>query len=287
MTNPPPRAAGAIPSARPQGVVDPGESNMTSNQIPIMGPATAAPLAHRALAFVYGLLAYAIFFATFLYLIGFVLGFGVPKTIDGGAPGSPATGFAVDVALIALFGIQHSIMARPAFKRRWTGVVPLPAERSTFVLASCTCLALLFWQWRPFPELVWQAPGVVANALLGVAVLGWATAFVSTCLIDHFDLFGLRQTLRFATGRAYRAPVFRERFLYRVVRHPLMLGFLIAFWAAPSMSRGHLLFAAVMTGYILLALVVEERTLVALHGDVYHDYRRRVPKLIPGLRRRS
>ncbi len=259
---------------------------MSSSQMPIAGAAAATPIGYRAFAFAYGLLAYALFVATFLYLIGFVAGLGVPKPIDAGAP-SGSAGVAVDLALIALFGLQHSVMARPAFKRIWTRIVPLPAERSTFVLATCACLALLFWQWRPFPELVWQAQGGLASATLGLAALGWAMALVATFLIDHFDLFGLRQMLGFAVGKPYRPPMFRERFLYRMVRHPLMLGFLIAFWAAPSMSRGHLLFSAGMTGYILLALVVEERTLVALHGDAYREYRRRVPKLIPGLRRRA
>jgi len=260
---------------------------MTTSQIPITRSGTAAPLASRALALAYGLFAYAAFLATFLYLIGFVAGFGVPKTIDDGAPDAAATGIAVNLALIALFGIQHSVMARPAFKRLWTRIVPLPAERSTFVVVSCACLALLFWQWRPLPEVVWQVHRPVAAVLFGLAALGWLTALIATWLIDHFDLFGLRQTLRFATGKVYRPPVFRERLLYRIVRHPLMLGFLIAFWAAPVMSRGHLLFAGAMTGYILLALVVEERTLVDLHGDAYREYRRRVPKLIPALRRRA
>jgi protein-S-isoprenylcysteine O-methyltransferase Ste14 len=260
---------------------------MTTSPIPMTGSRTGASIASRVLALAYGLLAYAGFLATFLYLIGFVAGFGVPKTIDGGPPDAAATGIAVNLALIALFGIQHSVMARPAFKRLWTRIVPLPAERSTFVVVTCGCLALLFWQWRPLPEFVWQVHGPVAGVLFGLATLGWMTALVSTWLIDHFDLFGLRQTFRFAMGQAYRPPVFRERFLYRMVRHPLMLGFLIAFWAAPSMSQGRLLFAAAMTGYILLALVVEERTLVDLHGDAYLDYRRRVPKLLPGLRRRG
>ncbi len=263
------------------------DSDVTTSQIPLIAPSAAAPLARRALVFAYGLFAYAGFLAAFLYLIGFVAGFGVPKAIDDGAPDPAATGIAVNLALIALFGIQHSVMARPAFKRLWTRLVPLPAERSTFMVATCACLGLLFWQWRPLPEIVWQVHGPVAGALFGLAALGWIVALIATWLIDHFDLFGLRQTFRFATGRVYRPPVFRERFLYRLVRHPLMLGFLIAFWATPTMSRGHLLFAAAMTGYILVALVVEERTLVELHGDAYRDYRRRVPKLLPGLRRRS
>jgi len=260
---------------------------MSTNQIPISAAVEATPFGQRALTLAYGLAAYASFLAALLYLVGFVAGFVVPKTVDGGAPGAGAGGVAVDLALLALFGVQHSVMARPAFKRIFTRFVPLPAERSTFVLASCACLALLFWQWRPFPELVWEARGPAAIAILLLAALGWATALVATFLIDHFELFGLRQTFGFATGKAYRPPVFRERLLYRMVRHPLMLGFLIAFWAAPAMSRGHLLLAAGMTGYILLALVVEERTLIELHGDAYRDYRRRVPKLIPRPWRRS
>jgi protein-S-isoprenylcysteine O-methyltransferase Ste14 len=256
---------------------------MSTDQIPLGGTAAAAPVASRALALAYGLFAYASFGATFLYLVGFVTGLGVPKAVDDGAPGSGPGGAAVDLALIALFGIQHTVMARPAFKRAWARLVPQPVERSTFMLASCACLVLLFWQWRPFPDGIWQAPPGAAEVIAGLAAVGWATAFVSTFLVDHFELFGLRQTFGFATGRAFRPPVFRERLLYRAVRHPLMLGFLIAFWAAPAMSRGHLLFAAGMTAYILLGLVVEERTLVELHGDAYRDYRRRVPKLIPRL----
>ena len=266
--------------------VDREIETMASNPIPLAGGASAAPIGARALVFAYGVLAYAGFLAAFLYLVGFVAGFGVPKALDDGSP-SGAAGLVVDLALIALFGVQHSVMARPAFKQVWTRIVPLPAERSTFVLVSCAVLALLYWQWRPFPEPIWQASGGLAYAVLALAALGWGTALVATFLIDHFDLFGLRQTFDFATGRPYRPPVFRERLLYRMVRHPLMLGFLIAFWAAPTMSRGHLLFAAGMTGYILLALVVEERTLVTLHGDAYREYRRRVPKLIPRLRRRA
>ena len=263
---------------------------MSANPIPLAGETNRAaetPIGIRALVFAYGLLAYAAFLAALLYLVGFVAGLAVPKAIDDGAPGGVAASIAVNVALIALFGVQHSVMARPAFKRVWTRVVPLPAERSTFVLVSCACLALLYWQWRPLPEIVWQVPAPIAPGIWALAALGWGMALLATFLIDHFDLFGLRQTLRFATSRAYRAPVFRERLLYRLVRHPLMLGFLIAFWAAPTMSRGHLLFAATMTVYVLIALVVEERTLVELHGAAYLDYRRRVPKLIPGARRRS
>jgi methanethiol S-methyltransferase len=263
---------------------------MSTNPLPLAGAAgnaADAPIGTRALVFAYGLLAYGLFLATLLYLVGFVAGLAVPKAIDDGAPGGPVASIAVDLALIALFGVQHSVMARPGFKRFFSRWVPLHAERSTFVIVSCACLALLYWQWRPLPEVVWQAPPAIAPAIWALAALGWGTALLATFLIDHFDLFGLRQTLRFATGRAYRPPVFRERLLYRMVRHPLMLGFLIAFWAAPTMSRGHLLFAATMTGYVLLALVVEERTLVELHGEAYLDYRRRVPKLIPGARRRS
>jgi methanethiol S-methyltransferase len=259
---------------------------MSTNQIPLTGATGSAaetPFGLRALVLVYGVVAYALFLGAFLYLVGFVAGFAVPKTLDDGVPG----GIAVNVALIALFGVQHSIMARPGFKRIWTRVVPLAAERSTFVIVSCACLALLYWQWRPLPEPVWQATEELTPLIYALAAVGWGTALTATFLIDHFDLFGLQQTFRFATGRAYRPPVFRERLLYRTVRHPLMLGFLIAFWAAPTMSRGHLLFAATMTAYVLLALVVEERTLVELHGEAYLDYRRRVPKLIPTLRRRS
>lgn len=245
------------------------------------------PAAARALTLTYGLTTYALFLATFLYMIGFVGGFGVPRSIDD-APFATdvATGLLINGALLGLFAIQHTIMARPAFKRWWTRFVPVALERSTFVLITCAILVLLVSQWRAFPGVVWQATGGLAVAIGAVSALGWGIVLFSTFLIDHFDLFGVKQTVAYATGRQVAPPVFRERALYRHCRHPLMLGFLIAFWAAPTMTWGHLLFASMITVYILGALFIEEATLVELHGEAYEDYRRRVPKLIPRLRAR-
>jgi methanethiol S-methyltransferase len=242
----------------------------------------------RAWALLYGFGTYAFFFATVLYLIGFVGNWVVPKSIDtGDTGGSAVTAIAVDVLLLALFAVQHTIMARPGFKTWWTGYVPAHLERSTFVLLSTAILALMVWQWRPLPTVVRQAESGVLIALLSaVSLLGWGIVLVSTFLIDHFDLFGLRQTVLFALAREDEGPTFKERLFYRWVRHPLMLGFLIAFWATPVMTQGHLLFAAVTTAYVLVALQIEERTLVYLHGDRYQDYQRRVPMLLPIPRRR-
>jgi protein-S-isoprenylcysteine O-methyltransferase Ste14 len=238
----------------------------------------------RSLTLAYGLVSYALFFGTFLYLIGFIAGFGVPKTLDSGVPGNVGSAIAIDLGLLALFAIQHTIMARSAFKRWWTTVIPEPIERSTFVLVTSLLLCLIAWQWQPIPGVVWQVEGIAAVAIYGIAALGWLIVLASTFIIDHFDLFGLRQTACYAFRREYRPPRYKEVQLYRYCRHPLMLGFLVAFWATPTMTASHLLFAAVCTGYILAAIRIEERTLVELHGEAYEDYRRRVPALIPRLR---
>jgi protein-S-isoprenylcysteine O-methyltransferase Ste14 len=237
--------------------------------------------AGRALVAAAGIAVYAVFLATFLYLVGFVGGGVVPKTLDDGAAGPIATALAIDLGFLALFAVQHTIMARPAFKRWWTQIVPEPLERTVFVAITCAILIGMVIAWRPLPGTVWRVEGAAAWLLYGVFALGWAIVLVSTFLIDHFELFGVKQTLAHAFGRNPEPPRFRERFLYRYVRHPLMLGFLLAFWATPHMTGGHLLFAAATTGYILVALVIEERTLVALHGEAYADYQRRVPKLFP------
>jgi protein-S-isoprenylcysteine O-methyltransferase Ste14 len=242
--------------------------------------ATAGALS-RTFILAYGLSAYVLFFGTFLYLIGFIGGFGVPKTLDSGVPGPVGLAVAVNVGLLALFAIQHTIMARPAFKRWWTTVIPEPAERSTFVLVTSLLLCLTAWQWRPIPGVVWHVEGAAAIAIYTISAVGWVMVLASTFIIDHFDLFGLRQTLSYAFGRSYRPPQYKEVYLYRFCRHPLMLGFLIAFWATPTMSASHLLFAGVCTAYVLVAIKIEERTLVQLHGTAYEDYRRRVPALIP------
>lgn len=242
----------------------------------------------RILALVYAVVCYAVFFVTFLYAIGFVAGIGVPKHIDNGPAAPLATALAIDVALLLLFAVQHSVMARPGFKRWWTRFVPAPVERSTYVLASSLALVVLFWQWRPLPQLVWQAEGIARPLLYALSAAGWLLVLSGTFLINHFDLFGLRQAWFNLRGRPTPDEPFVERAFYRIVRHPLMLGFLVAFWATPTMSVGHLLFAVATTGYILLAVkFLEERDLLAMHGDTYRDYQRRVPMVLPWPRRRE
>lgn len=236
----------------------------------------------RTLILLYGVTGYAIFFATFLYLIGFVTGHVVPLSVDaGGTLGEPLTAVLVDIGLIALFGVQHTIMARPAFKAWFTNFVPAAIERTTFVLVTCAVFATMFWCWRPIDSVLWSLDAPLANVVFGVGLLGWGIVLLSTFLIDHFDLFGLRQTWLAFRGQHYTQRPFVERSLYRVVRHPLMFGFLVAFWAAPTMTASHLVFSATYTGYIVLALFIEERDLVALHGNAYREYQRRVPKLLP------
>jgi protein-S-isoprenylcysteine O-methyltransferase Ste14 len=251
-------------------------------------PSASAPLALRRWATAaYGSLAYLLFLGTFLYLVGFVTGQVVPVSVDSGRAAGTAEALLVDGAFLALFALQHTIMARRAFKRRWTRIVPTEVERSTFVLVTCAILIAMVWQWRALPGVVWHVEGAPALALWALCALGWAMVLLSTFLIDHFELFGLRQTLTFALRHAPREPRFRERALYKLVRHPLMLGFLIAFWSTPHMSRGHLFFALMCSAYILIGLRIEERTLVAAHGDAYRDYQRRVPMLVPFARRTS
>ncbi|MHC5023940.1 MAG: methanethiol S-methyltransferase [Planctomycetota bacterium] len=236
----------------------------------------------RSIAFVYGLIAYLAFFITILYAIGFVGNLVVPKSIDSGPAGPTGASILVNVALLALFAVQHSIMARPWFKERWTKIVPRPVERSTFVLVTSALLMFIFWQWRPMPEPIWDiGQPVVRAVLIGISYLGWAMVFYSSFLIDHFDLFGLRQVWLHLRGRPYTHHPFAERSLYRLMRHPLMTGFLLAFWFAPSMSQGHLLFAAVTTAYILVAVRIEEHDLLRFLGEDYRQYRRRTPMLLP------
>jgi protein-S-isoprenylcysteine O-methyltransferase Ste14 len=235
----------------------------------------------------YAAAGYAAFLAVLGYAIGFFAGVVVPKGIDQG-PRSPwPLAVAIDLLLLLLFAAQHTVMARPWFKRRWTRLVPVPAERATYVLFASLLLALLFWQWRPVGGTVWHLSGPAAGVLLAVYAAGWAVAVGSTFIIDHFDLFGLRQAYLHARGAAYRPPPFTERGLYRWVRHPLMTGFLIIFWAAPVMTAGHLLFAAAATGYILLGITFEERDLRRNLGEAYRAYHDRVPALAPALRPRS
>ncbi|MCI4568461.1 methanethiol S-methyltransferase [Lysobacter sp. CFH 32150] len=242
----------------------------------------------RLLALLYGAACYALFLATFLYAIAFVAGVGVPKHIDNGVTAPFLVALGIDLALLSLFAVQHSGMARPAFKRWWTKFVPAPIERSTFVLASSLVLVLLFWQWRPLPQLIWSVDdGIARWALYALSAMGWLLVLTGTFVINHFDLFGLRQVWFYARKRQAVDEPFVTRAFYRIVRHPLMLGFLIAFWATPTMSAGHLLFALVTTGYILVAVkFLEERDLVAQYGDTYRAYQRQVPMLLPWSKRR-
>lgn len=238
----------------------------------------------KILFFTYGVACYAIFFATFLYTIGFLGGFAVPKTIDSGATGGLAMALAIDIALLGLFGVQHSVMARPGFKAWWTKIVPTPIERSTYVLASSLVLVLLFWQWRPLPSSLFTLDGTIGAAFAyGMFALGWFVVLYSTFLINHFDLFGLRQVFLHLRSRQAPQLPFATPSLYRLVRHPLYVGWLLCFWATPTMTVGRLLFAAVTTGYILIAIRFEERDLVAVHGKDYERYRERTPMLMPKL----
>ena len=238
--------------------------------------------AGRLIAFLYGVVAYGAFVVAFLYAIGFVSGFVVPKAIDTGPAGSAGEALVVNLLLMSLFAIQHSVMARKQFKQWWTQYVPKSVERSTYVLLSSLVLLLLFWQWRPMPAVVWQIGDErVAVAVTVLAFAGWLIVFASTFLINHFELFGLHQVLNNLSGRSMPTPRFRTPLFYAVVRHPLYLGFIIAFWAAPTMTVGHLLFAAVTTAYILVAIQLEERDLIDVFGDEYRRYKRRVSMLVP------
>jgi protein-S-isoprenylcysteine O-methyltransferase Ste14 len=238
----------------------------------------------RYIAFLYGIVCYAIFFVTFLYLIGFLANFMVPKGIDTGVDGPFAVALAINLGLIALFGLQHSVMARPGFKAAWTKVVPPSVERSTYVLLSSLALIALYAFWQPMTELVWeaQAPWLVA-LLWAVFALGFGLVLVSTFVINHFDLFGLRQVFLRLRQKPYTEVPFQVRFMYRFVRHPLYVGWFLAFWGTPRMTTGHLLFAIGMSVYILLAVRYEERDLVRYLGQDYVEYRKRVPKFVPRL----
>lgn len=237
----------------------------------------------RVLSFIYGIIAYVIFLGSFLYAIAFVGGIGVPKTINSGPEAqSLLQALVINAALLLLFAVQHSVMARDGFKKWWTKIIPSHVERSTYVLISSLILILLFWQWRPLPDVIWSIEaGVWHTILVGLFWLGWGIVLLSTFMINHFDLFGLRQVYLHLKDEEITPIKFKEPGLYKYVRHPLMLGFIIAFWATPHMTLGHLVFAIATTGYIFVGIWFEERDLIRYHGGKYRKYRERVGMLIP------
>ena len=240
----------------------------------------------RLLALLYGLVAYLVFFGAFLHAIGFVNGLLVFKTLDTGPAASTAVALVINVLLMSLFAIQHSVMARPGFKSWWTKLVSPTIERSTYVLLASLALFLLIWQWRPIPTIVWEVTDPSAwLAIQALSFAGWGIVLFSTFLINHFELFGLQQVVLNLAGRTADEQRFKTPVLYKLVRHPIYLGFIIAFWAAPVMTAGHLLFAAVTTAYIFVGIMLEERDLIALFGDEYRRYRDRVGMLFPRLAR--
>lgn len=239
----------------------------------------------RLLYFAYSVTSYLIFLATFLYAIAFVGGFLVPRRLDGPLEGSLLSALAIDCALLTVFAVQHNVMARRWFKERWTRIVPWAIERSTYVLCASLALLLLFWQWRPLGMPIWTIENdAVRFVLWALFVAGWSTVLIVTFLINHFDLFGLRQAWLPLLGRPYKPVSFRTPLPYRLVRHPLYFGFLLAFWMTPTMTLAHLVFAFATTAYIVLAIQFEEHDLLAEHGAAYAEYRKKVPMLLPTLR---
>ena len=238
----------------------------------------------RITILMYGVVSYLAFFAVFTYLMGFLSGVLVPKDINGGVTDQSMMAVLINISMILLFAVQHTIMARPAFKKKWTKIIPVEAERSTFVLVTSYILALLFWQWRPNPAVIWSVESsFLAGILYGGCALGFGIVFYSSFLINHFDLFGLRQVFLQMMGKEYTHPELKVVSLYRIVRHPLMLGMLIAFWSTPLMTVGHFVFAAGFTAYILVGTRIEESTLIQELGDEYLKYQETTPALIPSL----
>ena len=236
----------------------------------------------RVTTFVYGVFCYLIFFGTFLYAVGFLGNFMVPKSIDSGRTIPLGEALLINAALLAVFAVQHSVMARPAFKRMWTRIIPKQAERSTYVLFSSVALIVLFRLWQPMGGVVWNVEQPVFRAVLyGLFALGFLVVLVSTFLINHFDLFGLRQVYLYLRGREYTQLRFGTPILYRHVRHPLYLGWLLAFWATPTMTIAHLVFALATTAYIFIAIQLEEKDLIDAHGNEYRRYRESVPMILP------
>jgi methanethiol S-methyltransferase len=239
-------------------------------------------------ALVYGGVAYLLFLGAFLHTMAFVAGVPFVKTIDSGTPGDVGSALLIDVLLLGLFAVQHSIMARRWFKEWWTGFVPRPIERSTYVLAASLVVGLMLWQWRPIPAVVWSVDAGFARPLLiGISALGWAILLIATFLINHFELFGLKQVYDHWRGRQVEPSTFRTPAFYRLIRHPIYFGFIVAFWATPHMTVGHLLFAVMTTGYILVGIFFEERDLIAQFGSQYRRYRAEVGMLLPRLGSRS
>ncbi|UQR62853.1 isoprenylcysteine carboxylmethyltransferase family protein [Bradyrhizobium sp. C-145] len=252
------------------------------DQVHSISPAVAGSRIFKFVAFLYGIAAYLVFFVTILYAIGFVMGLVVPKTIDTGTATPPVEAVIVNLLLMSLFAIQHSVMARQSFKAWWTQFVPKPVERSTYVLLASLSLLLLFWQWRPMPAVLWEVQDPdLAVTLVTLSFAGWVLVFISTYMINHFELFGLHQVTNHLIGKEAAPARFKTPLLYNFVRHPIYLGFIIAFWAAPVMTAGHLLFAAVTTLYIFVGIALEERDLIDLFGDDYRQYKQRVSMLIP------
>lgn len=237
----------------------------------------------KAAALIYGLVCYVMFLGVFLYLIGFLGNLpGTPKSIDSGAEGPLGTAVLVNVLLLVIFGVQHTVMARPTFKRAWTKIVPAPVERATYVLITNLLLALLVWQWRPMTGVIWEVENTAGRTILwAVFGAGWLLVLVATLQINHLDLFGLRQVWLYFRGREYSHLKLATPMLYKHVRHPLYVGWITVFWVTPSMTQGHMLFAAGSTLYILIAIVFEERNLAEFHGEGYIEYRKRTPMLIP------